>query len=88
MLGPLVAAAGDPTGPWVSLSVAGVAITTVGLLARRFLRSNDDQYKALVKPAYERVKALETDNARLERKLELAIYLLRSNGVDATEVLK
>lgn len=71
----------DPTGPWVSVSVAGVAITTVGLLARKFLRSNDDQYKALVKPAYERVKAVETDNAELEHRIEAAIACLRENGI-------
>lgn len=77
----LVLCATDPTGPWVSLSVAGVAITTVGLLARRFLRSNDDQYKALVKPAYERVKAVETENRRLEWQKERCLALLRANGI-------
>lgn len=87
MLASILGAA-DPTGPWVSLSVAGVAITTVGLLARRFLHSNDDQYQALVKPAYERVQAVEAENARLEQKLELALRLLRINGIDATEVLR
>lgn len=82
-----VIAVADPTGPWISLSVAGVAISVVGTLAWRFLRKSDDQYKVLVTPAYERVKAVEAQNAALQRRLEIALRLLRQNGIDATEVL-
>lgn len=74
--------------PWgVSAGLAVVIVGVVGVLARRFLRAYDDQAKALLSPAYSRVAALEADKAYLERKLEVAIRLLRQNGIDATEAL-
>lgn len=87
MLHLLVGASDTSITPYLSGGLAVTIVGIIGVLARRFLGRYDEQARTLLKPAYERVDALEREAGKLRRDKETLIRLLRRNNIDIpTEV--
>lgn len=79
-------------GPWLPVGGAGIVIVLLGLIYK-VMRLGVNQEKALVAPAYRRIKTLEDRMEMLEaeqrkcrQSLGRAMYLLAKNNIPFDEV--